>query len=112
MKIDVETPLKSLRSLCERLELPKSGSKNKVLQRLKHHEVLQKQWPQRLPRRCLKTRSGRGARLASWEEADNLPITSAEDEKKMAQTKPCIQIDYCFTFTKERVEEQRSLMMT
>ena len=42
--LSVETPLRDLRGLCERQGLPTSGSKGKVLRRLKqHYEVLERQ---------------------------------------------------------------------
>ena len=142
VKIDVETPLKTLRSLCERLELPKSGSKNKVLQRLKlHHEVLQKQMATEIAQKMFKDQERdptiiKAPILPSAMQQELHAVThqpfqpwcqacvmgrsrqspherrdpSAEDEKKIeAQTKPCIQIDYCFTFTKERVEGAEEL---
>ena len=44
VRLHVETPLRTLRGLCEKLGLPTSGGKNKVLRRLKeHHEILSRQ---------------------------------------------------------------------
>ena len=44
VELSVDTPLKELRALCDRLGVAKSGSKNKVLKRLRdHREVMEKQ---------------------------------------------------------------------
>ena len=133
-----ETPLRDLRALCQRQGLATSGSKAKVLRRLKqHYEVLERQLagqlahklfmeedrPPDLPRaprlpsaRQQDLRNATHHPYASWCEACVLgrakasPHQHQSSQSEEAQGEaddgvPLFQIDYAYTFTKKRAEE-------
>ena len=138
IKLSVETPLRILKSVCERLNLPKSGGKNKVLNRLKnHYEVLQKQLASDVAKRLYQEQERHPDTIKApvlpsplqqelhavthqpfqpWCQACVLgrsrqsPHEKRDDEKddqlQQDEKRPIIQIDYCYTFTRERAEAE------
>ena len=134
-----ETPLRDLRALCVRQGLSSSGSKAKVLRRLKqHYEVLERQMAGQLAHklymeedrspdlpRAPRLPSARQQELhsvthqpfANWCEACVLgrgkASPHAANEKRepgedlgKESSVPLFQIDYSFTFTRRREEEE------
>ena len=136
VRLEEATPLKELRRLCDKMGLPKSGGKPKVLRRLRdHYETLEKrlsaeiarkmyQEAERIPEmpKLPKLPSVVQQQLhnvthhpfAAWCEACVLgrskpsahPKASPEQPVEEARKVPKIEIDYCYTFTKHRHELQ------
>ena len=136
VRLEEATPLKELKQLCDKMGLPKSGGKPKVLRRLRdHYEILEKrlsaeiarkmyQEAERIPEmpKLPKLPSVVQQQLhnvthhpfAAWCEACVLgrskqsahPKASPEEPVEEARKVPKIEIDYCYTFTKHRHELQ------
>ena len=141
VSLSVEMPLKELKELCEKLGIPKSGEKPKVLQRLRNHrELLERQLagdvaralfreqerrPEGLKAPILPTKEQQdlhaithqpfqpwcqacvlGRSRQSPHKAVSLEAREEEVKKDAKELRPVIQIDYCYTFTKKRGEQQ------
>ncbi|CAE7605318.1 GIP [Symbiodinium sp. CCMP2592] len=136
VRLEVATPLKDLRELCEKLGLPRSGGKGKVLRRLlDHHMVLSRQLATEVAKKMYREQerdprvpkmpvlpSVRQQQLhavthqpfAAWCECCVLgrskqtphPKEKPGEKKEEAANHSRISIDSCYTFTKKRHEIQ------
>eukprot|EP00439_Symbiodinium_sp_Y106_P057167 s3995_g8.t1 len=135
VRLEVATPLKDLRELCEKLGLARGGGKAKVLRRLRdHHMVLSRQLSTEVARKMYQEQERSPAvpkmpvmpslrqqqihgvthhPFAAWCECCVLgrskqsPHPKNKDVKVEEKTQhPKISIDYCYTFTKQRHEVQ------
>ena len=134
--LNMATPLKDLKDLCAQLGLATSGAKPTVLKRLRdHHEVMEKQLASEVARKLFQEQerapetlrapvlpSARQQELhaithqpfASWcpscvlgrSKQSPHKVLDPDKRPELGDTKPCIQIDYCNTFTSERGEGQ------
>ncbi|CAE7041145.1 unnamed protein product [Symbiodinium sp. CCMP2592] len=93
--LSVETPLKTLRGLCDKLGLSRSGGKDKVLKRLRmQREVLEQRMTAEVARKMF---------LEQNREPD-MPKADEQEVSSTSQPDPVIQIDYGYGFTKQKHE--------
>ncbi|CAE7561573.1 unnamed protein product, partial [Symbiodinium necroappetens] len=100
-----ETPLRDLRSLCQRQGLATSGSKAKVLRRLKqHYEVLERQLAGQLAHKLF-MEEDRPPDLPRASPHQHQSNQKGEAQEEADDGIPLFQIDYAYTFTKKRAED-------